>query len=91
MEKLKEEMMWGATLSLTMRTMPMLLSGLQSIGAQMGKMQSMAKAGTPEYRRLNQLLTGIGGIYQILQAVDGMASALAMDMMGEKEEDPIGV
>ena len=82
MEKLKEEMMWGATLSLTMRQMPMLIAGINSIGAQMGKMLSVTKKGTPEYRRLNYLLTGIGGIHQILQAVDGMASAMSVDLMG---------
>lgn len=92
MEKLKEEIMWGATLSLTMRQMPMLLSGISSIGSQMGKMLSVSKKGTPEYRRLNYLLTNVGAIHQILQAVEGMASALSVDLMGGmedvKEEQP---
>ena len=83
MVKLKEEGAWGAILALSLKEMPITIEGVRQIGAMMGKKLNSVPKDSPEYKRLNYLLTQIGGIHQILQAADGMAHGVAVDLLGD--------
>ena len=91
MAKLIDESIWGASLSIASRELPMTLSVInqvcQQINMRCNQLGKEKLKTTPEGLRLTHLLTMVGGLKYMMEGVDGVLNALVLDLLKEFKED----
>lgn len=91
MEKSEDERLWGVSLSMASRELPMTLSVInqvcQQINMRCNQLGKENLKSTPEGLRLTHLLTMVGGLKYMMEGVDGVLNALVLDLLKEFRED----
>lgn len=80
-----EESLWGASLSMAAKELPMTESVLAQTIQSMRICQQKYKEDEPEFDRLNHLITMVGGIYMML-GVEAALNAMVIDMLKEYKQ-----
>lgn len=78
-----EESLWGVSLSMAAKELPMTESVLAQTIQSMRICQQKYKEDEPEFDRLNHLITMVGGISYMMQGVEAALNAMVIDMMKE--------
>ena len=93
MAKSEDERLWGVTLSMATRELPMTLSLIdqvcQQINLRCNQLDKEQLKSTPEGLRLTHLLTMAGGLKYMMEGVDGVLNALVMDLLKDFREDGV--
>ena len=91
MAKSEDERLWGVTLSMAARELPMTLSVVnqvcQQINLRCNELGTEKLKTTPEGLRLTHLLTMVGGLKYMMEGVDGVLNALLIDLLKDFKED----
>ena len=91
MEKSQEEKFWGVQLSIAARELPMTLGLIEhtceEIKKRCDQLGEDKLRTTPEGQRLMHLLTMVGGLKFMMKGVDGMLSALIVDLLKDFREE----
>lgn len=91
MAKFEYETLWGASLSMAARELPMTLSVInqvcQQINVHCNQLGKEKLANTPEGLRLTHLLTMVGGLKYMMEGVDGVMNALVLDLLKDFREE----
>lgn len=91
MAKTEDERLWGVTLSMAARELPMTLSVVnqvcQQINLRCNELGTEKLKTTPEGLRLTHLLTMVGGLKYMMEGVDGVLNALLIDLLKDFKED----
>lgn len=90
MAKSKDEQLWGISLSMIARELPMTLGTINQICQQINKRcNELGKEkleSTPEGLRLTHLLTMIGSLKYMMEGVEGVMDALILDLLKDITE-----
>ena len=90
MAKSKDELLWGASLSIAARELPMTMSIIdqtcQQINKRCNELGKEKLESTPEGLRLSHLLTMIGGLKYMMEGVEGVMDALILDLLKDITE-----
>lgn len=91
MAKLGDETMWGTSLVISTRELPMMKSVINQVCLQI-KMRADQLGPeklktTPEGLRLTHLLTMVGGVKYMMDGVEGVLDALVLDLLRDFRED----
>lgn len=91
MAKSEDERLWGVSLSMASRELPMTLSVInqvcQQINMRCNQLGKENLKSTPEGLRLTHLLTMVGGLKYMMEGVDGVLNALVLDLLKEFREE----
>lgn len=93
MAKSEDEIIWGVSLSIAARELPMTLSMVsqvcQQIKMRCDELGKEKLKTTPEGQRLTHLLTMVGGLKYMMEGTDGMLNALVIDLLKDFREDGV--
>ena len=78
-----EESLWGVSLSMAAKELPMTQSIIAQTLKNMQVCQQKYKEIEPEYERLNHLITMVGSISYMMTGVEAALNAMVIDMMKE--------
>lgn len=81
-----EESLWGVSLSMAAKELPMTESVLAQTIQSMRICQQKYKEDEPEFDRLNHLITMVGGISYMMQGVEAALNAMVIDMLKEYKQ-----
>ena len=86
-----EESLWGVSLSMAAKELPMTQSIIAQTLKNMQVCQQKYNETEPEYERLNHLITMVGSISYMMTGVEAALNAMVIDMMKEfkKEKEQI--
>lgn len=91
MAKSEDERLWGVSLSIAARELPMTLSAInqvcQQINMRCNQLGEEKLKSTPEGLRLTHLLSMVGGLKYMMEGVDGVLNALVLDLLKDFRED----
>ena len=91
MAKSEDERLWGVSLSIAARELPMTLSAInqvcQQINMRRNQLGEEKLKSTPEGLRLTHLLSMVGGLKFMMEGVDGVMNALVLDLLKDFRED----
>ena len=90
MAKSEDEKLWGLSLSMAARELPMTLSAIdhvcQQINMRCNQLGKEKLKSTPEGLRLTHLLTMVGGLKYMMEGVDGVLNALVIELLKDLNE-----
>ena len=78
-----EESLWGVSLSMAAKELPMTQSIIAQTLKNMQVCQQKYKETEPEYERLNHLITMVGSISYMMTGVEAALNGMVIDMMKE--------
>ena len=78
-----EESLWGVSLSMAAKELPMTQSIIAQTLKNMQVCQQKYKETEHEYERLNHLITMVGSISYMMTGVEAALNAMVIDMMKE--------
>lgn len=91
MAKSEDEILWGVSLSMAVRELPMTLSVINQVCQQINmRCDQLGKdklKSTPEGMRLTHLLTMVGGLKYMMEGADGVLNAVVIDLLKDFKED----
>lgn len=91
MAKSQDEKFWGVQLSIAAKELPMTLGMIKltcdEIRKRCDQLGEDKLRTTPEGQRLMHLLTMVGGLKFMMEGVDGVLSALIVDLLKDFREE----